>query len=398
MKVAYITAQTPYGKREQFILPEIIEFVNTGNEVLVLPLRPEKELFDGEEPKTVSEYTLPIPLYSGGVFLMGATLFLQSPIKSLKLIGRILTKSGNPKKVIKNLSVFGKGLTLSEVVKRRKVDHIHAHWAGTTSTVAYIASYFSEIPWSFTCHRWDIAENNMLEEKVKSAKFVRAINDNGYNEIMDLVGEEAREKCYKLHSGVNIKPNENRKRQDRDVFSIVVPGNLIEVKGHTYLIDTIDILVKNGYKVKCYLYGNGELEDVLKNKVNKLGLNEAVIFNNKLAHDKLLSLYDEGKVDCVVLPSIVTQTEKEGIPVSLMEAMACKIPVVATNTGGIPELLEGNAGILVNEKNPKELAESIIKLIEDKSYYEEIAEKGYNRVYEDFYLPNIVEKLIALMK
>jgi glycosyltransferase involved in cell wall biosynthesis len=109
-------------------------------------------------------------------------------------------------------------------------------------------------------------------------------------------------------------------------------------------------------------------------------------------------MYDQGKVDCVILPSIVTLTEKEGIPVSLMEAMAYKIPVIATRTGGIPELLDNGAGILVNEKDHVEMANSIIKLMEDRDYYEELAEEGYNKVYQEFYLPNIVERLIELMK
>jgi colanic acid/amylovoran biosynthesis glycosyltransferase len=397
MKTAYITVQTPYGSREQFILPEIIEFVNSGNEVVVLPLRPDKKLFEGQEPSTVSKYTLAIPLHSPGVVILGISIFLRRPFRSMGLLSTIVSNSGSLKKVFKNLAVLAKGLTLSEVVKRREVEHIHAHWASTSATAAYIASYMSGIPWSFTCHRWDIAENNMLKEKVRSAKFVRVINDNGYNEVINIAGDEIKDKCIKLHVGINISPEAPKLKKHKDKFTIAVPANLVEVKGHIYLIDAIKLLADKGYSVLCNFYGEGTMKETLKNKVNELNLNKDIIFNDKLAHDELLAKYENGEFDCVILPSIVTATEKEGIPVSLMEAMAYKIPVVSTNTGGIPELLKDEAGILVAEKNPQELANGIIRLIEDRTYYEGIAQKGYNRVYEEFYLPNIVEELVKLM-
>lgn len=398
MKVAFITAQTPYGKKEHFILPEIIEFVNYGNEALVLPLRPDSEIFEGEEPQIVSQYTIPIPLYSKGVILLSFVLFLKSPIKSLRLIGKIILKSGNPKKVMKNLLIFGKGLVLGEVVRRHKIEHIHAHWAGTTSTAAYIAAYFSNIPWSLTCHRWDIAENNMLKEKVRNAKFVRIINDNGYDEVNKITNGQSVNKCYKLHVGINIKPDVEKVRKAKEIFTIAVPANLVEVKGHIYLIEAINMLVKNNHKVMCNFYGCGELEEFLKTRVNELKLNDLILFKPMLAHDKLLSKYGNGDIDCVILPSITTKTEKEGIPVSLMEAMAYKIPVISTNTGGIPELLHDGAGIMVNQKNPDELSDSILKLMEGNEFYNATAEKGYKRVYEEFYLADIMKKIIELME
>ena len=230
MKVAYITAQTPYGENEQFILPEIISFSNNGNEILVLPLRPDKVLFEGLEPKIVSEYTLPIPLFSMEVILLSIVLFLKSPIRCFKLLWKIMLYSGSFKKIYKNLAVFGKGLAFSEVLVRNKIEHVHAHWAGTTSTAAYIAAQISGIPWSFTCHRWDIAENNMLKEKVKSSRFVRVINENGYNEVIQIVGDEAKLKCHKLHVGINVSPDEVKSEKKKNV------SKEIKIKLYSYFL------------------------------------------------------------------------------------------------------------------------------------------------------------------
>lgn len=398
MKTAYITVQAPYGKEEQFILPEIIEFMNSGNEVLVLPLRPDKKLCEGEEQEIISPHTLAIPIHSKGVIILGTALFFKRPFKSIALVAKLLNTSGNPIKALKNLSVLGKGLTLSEVITRRGGEHIHANWGGSTATAAYIASYVSGISWSFTCHSRDITENNMLREKVKSAKFVRVINDNGYNEVINLVGEDAGKKCIKLHIGININPDEVKLRVVNDIFTIAVPADMVEAKGHEYLIEAINIIVKQGFKMLCNLYGDGNLKDIIMKKVIELELSDYITFNEELPDDKRFSMFGRGEVDAVILPSIVTLNEKEEIPVALMEAMAYKIPVISTNTGGIPELLRDEAGILVEEKNSAQLAQAIIRLMEDKVYYEKIALKGYNRVYEDFYLKNIIIKLVELMK
>jgi len=113
----------------------------------------------------------------------------------------------------------------------------------------------------------------------------------------------------------------------------------------------------------------------------------------------LLELYANNEVDCVILPSIVMDKgEHEGIPVSLMEAMAFKIPVISTNTGGIPELLDNDAGIMVEQKNSYKLAEAIETLIKDEGLRMKLGESGYNKVMEEFSLPNIVTKLLELMK
>jgi glycosyltransferase involved in cell wall biosynthesis len=81
-----------------------------------------------------------------------------------------------------------------------------------------------------------------------------------------------------------------------------------------------------------------------------------------------------------------------------MEAMAFKIPVISTNTGGIPELLDNDAGIIVEQKNSFKLAEAIKLLISDKELRIKLGEKGYKKVGEEFYLPKIVTKLLELMR
>ena len=99
------------------------------------------------------------------------------------------------------------------------------------------------------------------------------------------------------------------------------------------------------------------------------------------------------------MPSIITNKgELEGIPVSLMEAMANGVPVISTNTGGIPELLSDGAGIIIEEKNAEQLANFLEKIIQNKEWTKKIGARGYYRVKEQFNIEKIVKELLRIIK
>ncbi len=117
----------------------------------------------------------------------------------------------------------------------------------------------------------------------------------------------------------------------------------------------------------------------------------------QIKNEKLIELYKNKTVDVVVLPSINTSDgEYEGVPVSLMEAMSYGVPVISTETGGIPELLENGGGIMVKEKDPKGLADAVEKLIEDRVLYEKLSENGNDRIKTSFNVDIIARKLMKL--
>lgn len=203
MKVAYIidqeTADSGYLEKEKFLIPEIIEIFNRENEILLLPIGKGKPLDfgDGIDPKIVSKNTLALPFMSRGVLLMGIILFFRNPIRSLKLVWKICTKSGSFRVLLENFSVFLNGLTLSEVVGRNKVDHLHAADASLASTSAYIAASICGVSLSFTGNGSEIAKNNIFKQKCKVAKFVRITDEAGYRAAINIVGDSynAEEKC-----------------------------------------------------------------------------------------------------------------------------------------------------------------------------------------------------------
>jgi glycosyltransferase involved in cell wall biosynthesis len=273
--------------------------------------------------------------------------------------------------------------------------------------MAYIISRITGIPWSLTLHRFDIYENNLLGRKARSASFVRCISEKGKTDLLKIVGDEFSSKVKAIHMGVEV-PNKHRnfiKTLDsnnngnnfKKSFIFCVPANLVPVKGHKYLLEACTILVQKGVKFKCIFCGDGPLKDELKRLIQKRGLEAHVNLYGVIPHDQLMHMYEKKEVDIVILPSITTENgEFEGIPVALMEAMAFGIPVISTDTGGIPELLGDGSGIMVKEKDPKAIADSIEKLMNNPTFYSFISGEGRKKIERDFNGFKIAEKLLEL--
>jgi len=397
MKIVYITAQIPWGRGETFLLEELFEIKRQGVDFLIIPRNPPKEVFH-KETHELLENAVWLPLINFKMVISFLkTLF--TTVSLWKILGIILIRSRNPWVFIKNLAVFPKGVFIAEMIGRENIEHIHAHWGSTTATMAYIVSRLTSIPWSFTLHRWDIKENNMLKEKVRLAKFVRCISEHGKNELFQIIGKDYQEKIKVVHMGVKTPIDVSESEEPKGFFTIVTPANLLEVKGHKYLIEACFNLVRQGIKnFQCFFYGDGPLRIKLESLIGEKKLTNFVKMPGVLPHEKLIKMYKNKEIDVVVLPSIITKIEHEGIPVSLMEAMAYRIPVISTNTGGIPELLSNGAGIIVEEKSPKQLAEIILKIMKNKNLRKELAERGYQKVQKEFNIKKNTKTLLELMQ
>ena len=397
MKIVYITAQIPWGRGETFLLEELFEIKRQGVDLLIIPRNPPKEVFH-KETHELLENAVWLPLINFKMVISFLkTLF--TTVSLWKILGVLVKYSRNPWILIKNLAVTPKGIFITKMIKKENIEHIHAHWGSTTSTMAYVISYLTGTPWSFTLHRWDIKENNMLKEKVKSAKFVRCISEHGKNELLEILGGKDGEKIKVIHLGVKVPANIKEHSLTKKVFTIIVPANLLEVKGHHYLIEACSDLLKSGIKnFQCIFYGDGPLRIRLENLIGEKKLTNFVKMPGTLPHEKLIKMYKNKEIDVVVLPSIITKTEHEGIPVALMEAMAYRIPVISTNTGGIPELLSRGAGIIVEEKSPQKLTEAIIKVMKDVDFRKELSKRELQRIKEDFNIEKNTKTLLELIQ
>ena len=398
MKICYITAETPWGKGETFILEEMLEIKKQGVNLVILPRNPSKEIFHKEAQSLLSNAVW-LPLINFKIIIVCIYSFLTN-LHTWKILFSIFRYSRNWHIMIKNLAVVPKGLYIAHLLQKEGIEHIHVHWGSTTATMAYIASQISNTPWSLTLHRWDIKEDNILREKIRLAKFVRCISEHGKNELLEIIGEEYKEKIKVIHMGVKVLSNLQETSENKKLFTLATPANLVEVKGHKYLIEACSILLKKGIKnFQCILYGRGPLRIRLENFIKERELTDYIKIPGVIPHEKLMGMYKNHEINAVVLPSITTNNgEHEGIPVALMEAMANGVPVISTNTGGIPELLSDGAGIIVEEKNVEHLANSLEKIIQNKELAEETGMRGYYKVKEEFNLDKNIKNLLRVIK
>lgn len=167
-------------------------------------------------------------------------------------------------------------------------------------------------------------------------------------------------------------------------------GRLDKQKGHQYLINASkDVIEKVPNSVFLFV-GRGRLKDQLIQKIEENNINDhfrIVGYQENLP--EILAL-----IDIFVLPSI-----SEGFPFSILEAMAARKPVIATNVGGVPEIITNNVnGILVEPMDPDALAKAMIFLAKDKNKRDHIAEMGQKNIIENFSLEKMISRTKEIYK
>jgi phosphatidyl-myo-inositol dimannoside synthase len=166
-------------------------------------------------------------------------------------------------------------------------------------------------------------------------------------------------------------------RSAADVTRILTVGRLVPHKGHAVLIDAISRL-PSVLSWKCVIAGNGPMLDCINKMITEKGISEKVEIKNGLSDDDLSCEYENAGI--FVLPSLIDRGV-EGFGIVLLEAMAHFIPVIASSSGGIAEVLNnGECGLLVEPGNAQELSSAIKILISDTDLRKEIAVKAYERV------------------
>jgi len=402
VRILYVTVGLPFGPGETFIIPEILEVQRRGVDVTVVPVRARTPVVHADA-KRLLPFTIAESLISWPILAAAVLEAFTHGLRTIRALRPIL-RSRNISILFKNLSVFPKGLWLGRLAKRLGVRHIHAHWAGTSATMAFVASEVAKVPWSFTAHRWDIDENNIVREKGSTAKFVRAIDVQGGNELAVHL-DAHRDKLRVIHMGVPLPSQGKHLPSPRPPgpLRLVLGAMFVQKKGHVYAIEAVRRLSERGIDVELDLAGATPAEgrsvlESTRQLVDSWGLGSQLRFLGVLGHDELLKGFSDRRWDVALLPSIVDSNgEKEGIPVFLIEAMAAGMPVVATTTGGIPELVTPDSGELVEQKNPEALAGAIARLARDQSRRAELGRNASRRVRESFEITSVVNLLLAEM-
>ncbi len=158
---------------------------------------------------------------------------------------------------------------------------------------------------------------------------------------------------------------------DKDSIVAVTSGRLVTQKGHVYLVEAAEEIIKRHPRVRFLLLGNGPLEDSLRNKMETLGVDKYFVFAGMLDN---LDLEYAG-ADIMIHPSI-----DEPFGFSILEGMRAGLPVVATRVGGIPEVVrEGETAILINARVAYEISDATNKLLDSPKLMAKMGEAGRAR-------------------
>ena len=164
-------------------------------------------------------------------------------------------------------------------------------------------------------------------------------------------------------------------------------GSLVDHKGHRYLIEAAAMVLERHSNARFFIVGEGELRADLEARIAQGGLSGAFVlpgFREDL--ETFLSGFD-----VFVLPSHL-----EGLCTSLIDAMLCRLPAVGCNTGGVPDLIQHEkTGLLVEPKNPRSLADALLRLLEDQPLAARLGEAARTHALACFTADAMVEKTLA---
>ncbi len=188
--------------------------------------------------------------------------------------------------------------------------------------------------------------------------------------------------------------------KENEDFIIFSAGALREVKGHEYSIRAIKIVLEKypNINLKFIIAGDGYLKDSLTELIKVLNLDKHVFLIGFIDHIDIKKYYNDSHL--FLLSSITTSDgnqEAQGLVVQ--EAQACGIPVICSNSGGIPDgFVDKKSGFLVEEKNPEQITEKIIYCIENYDEVSKFGEYGRKFVEDNFNVSIETKKLIELYK
>jgi colanic acid/amylovoran biosynthesis glycosyltransferase len=398
VRVAYIMSRFP-KITETFVFYEILTMESMGIAVDVFPLLRERQAVAHPEVHAWVRRARFQPFISLPILRAHAHFVRRAPGRYLRVLWEILRHTwGSANFFIGALGIFPKSVRFAYEMQQRGTNHVHAHFATHPALAALIVHRLTGIPFSFTAHGSDLhVDRRALDIKVAASAFAVTISDYNKEVMVSTCGEWARNKIHIVHCGVDpsvFVPTV--KREAGRPFEIICVASFEEVKGHRYLVDACRLLSERGVDFRCHLVGDGPLRQSVVQWISEAGLERHVRLHGSLPRPDVARLL--ASADAAVLASYPTKEGKrEGIPVALMEAMACGIPVVATAISGIPELVDSEVtGYLVPPCDGTALADKLQALAADDSLREEMGVAGRDRVMQEFNIRDNTRQLLEL--
>lgn len=285
---------------------------------------------------------------------------------------------------------------LLELIHQHRISVIHSH-NYKANFVGLLAARKARIPIIATNHLWTQADF-----KLRLYEFFDGLLLRKFKKII-VVSEQVRKDMLKanipatkitvIKNGISFAKEAGDGTKFKIGFGI--PNNALIVgciarlspeKGHTYLLKAAKEITDNNHNVYFILFGEGPLQEELINKVRSLGLEKRVLFAGY--RDDIKNIYSA--IDILIQPSL-----REGLPLSLLEAMSYGTPVIATSVGGVSELITNmRTGLLIKPGSVEEISQALKTLINDAQLRAELGKNAQELVKEHYSL----EKMVASYK
>jgi glycosyltransferase involved in cell wall biosynthesis len=292
------------------------------------------------------------------------------------------------------------------------VRHLHAHFCHGATTVAWLTSMMTGLPFSFTAHAKDIYCESLnpaglLRRKLRAARFVVTCTDANRAHLLQI---EPRATVHCIYHGLNAEFTGLLKQsrpaalarpaqtQPARLRALGV-GRLVPKKGFDVLVEACGILRRRRVPFEAVIVGeSGEHEALLRQRIGALGLEQHVRLTGPMEQTQLYEEYRRAGVFC--LPCrVLDNGDRDGIPNVLVEAMACGVPVITTSVSGIPEIVrDGINGQLVPPDDPQALADALLRLTREPQFALQLAHAGRATVRERFDGEHFAAQLAALFQ
>ena len=285
---------------------------------------------------------------------------------------------------------------MAEVAKREKLDLLHVHYAIPHAICAFLAKQMvgDDLKIVTTLHGTDITVlgydqslSELIRFGIESSDVVTAVSDSLVKQTHELIQPKKEiETVYNFIDDrvYNKKDASHLKKQYGildDEKVVIHVSNFRKVKRVQDVVYSFQ-LIQKGINAKLLLVGDGPEMTYISNLVSELGLTDRVLFLGK--QENLEELYSLS--DLMLLLS-----EKESFGLVLLEAMACGVPCIGTNTGGIPEVIyEGETGYICEVGDIKSIANRAIKLLSNDLLHQNMSENAAFTAKHVFHSEKIV--------
>lgn len=285
-------------------------------------------------------------------------------------------------------------------IKEENIDLIHSHWVIPQGFVGALVRFITGIPHVVSIHGTDIhlihsyrITHPFMNMVARCTNCITTNSSHTNQLLMDVISKKNINSSI-IPMGINLDQFHSVISSiNKKEITILFVGRLIDWKGVCHLITAMKTVISRFHNAKLKIIGTGPEREQLEKLTRSINISSQVQFFHNVERKQLLLHYKDA--DLFVLPSITTNGQTEGLGVVLLEAMASGVPVIGSNTGGIPDIItDGVNGLLVPPGDPNALAAAMIRILEDPELAERFREAGLETVKKRFSWDRIVDQFI----